>query len=108
MVVSAALYLLLLPTYFDHSHTPYLVLDASKKKRLPRVNEIVPGAVMPTEREFQIAPIVPESVMHNTKVNPIHSPHLPGYTCVRTLVTIPRWCPETHAAVLIRGEEAQC
>ncbi|KAI0442090.1 Rab5-interacting protein-domain-containing protein [Xylaria telfairii] len=23
---------------------------------------------MPTEREFQIAPIVPESVMHNTKV----------------------------------------
>jgi hypothetical protein len=30
---------------------------------------------MPTEREFQISPIVPESVMHNTRVS-----YIPSYT----------------------------
>lgn len=29
-----------------------------------------PPAIMPTERELQISPIVQESVIHNTKVRP--------------------------------------
>ncbi|RYC60477.1 hypothetical protein CHU98_g5743 [Xylaria longipes] len=32
---------------------------------------------MPTEREFQIAPLVPESIMHNTKVNQSINSYIP-------------------------------
>lgn len=32
---------------------------------------------MPTEKELQISPVVAESVVHNTKVRPVHSPMYP-------------------------------
>ena len=52
-------------------------------------------AAMPTERELQINPIVPESVAHNTKVGPFLS--RPPPCCLRARISPPPRTPEAQS-----------